>query len=196
MKRMLGPQLQYFVNCMLTKFNFKNRVSVRALKFYADSLLLLGELVKAEEALETAQNIAFQCFNPTDLDLYDILRDRANVLARLGQKEETAGVLEQCITIIEQLDGEDMLEKESGLLNELAQVHNTIGNLSYANNLLERSLSIKESLHGSSSLEICDTLSRLAMIRNKMGEPIQSHSQLQRVMRIQVGLVVTFIIRL
>ena len=80
MKRMLGPQLQYFVNCMLTKFNFKNRVSVRALKFYADSLLLLGELVKAEEALETAQNIAFQCFNPTDLDLFDILRDRANVL--------------------------------------------------------------------------------------------------------------------
>ena len=25
MKRMLGPQLEYFVNCMLTKFNFKNR---------------------------------------------------------------------------------------------------------------------------------------------------------------------------
>lgn len=82
MKRMLGPQLQYFVNCMLTKFNFKNRVSVRALKFYADSLLLLGELVKAEEALETAQNIAFQCFNPTDMDLFDILRDRANVLGK------------------------------------------------------------------------------------------------------------------
>ncbi|KAL5270611.1 hypothetical protein ACHWQZ_G001347 [Mnemiopsis leidyi] len=185
MKRMLGPQLQYFVNCMLTKFNFKNRVSVRALKFYADSLLLLGELIKAEEALETAQNIAFQCFNPTDLDLFDILRDRANVLARLGEKEETAGVLEQCITIIEQLDGEDMLVKESELLNELAQVHGNIGNLSYANNLLQRSLSIQESLHGSMSLEICDTLSRLAMLRNKMGEPSQAHSQLQRVMRIQ-----------
>ena len=47
--------------------------------------------------------------------------------ARLGQKEETAGVLEQCITIIEQLDGEDMLMKESELLNELAQVHSNIG---------------------------------------------------------------------
>ena len=78
---MLGPQLEYFVNAMLSKFNFKNRVAVRALKFYADSLLLLGELVKAEEALETAQNIAFQCFNPTDLDLFDILRDRATVLS-------------------------------------------------------------------------------------------------------------------
>ena len=80
-KRMLGPQLQYFVNCMLSKFNFKNRVSVRALKFFADSQLLLGELVKAEETLETAQNIAFQCFNPTDMDLYDILRNRVNVLS-------------------------------------------------------------------------------------------------------------------
>ena len=47
--------------------------------------------------------------------------------ARLGQKEETAGVLEQCLTIIEQLDGEDMLNKESELLNELAQVHGNIG---------------------------------------------------------------------
>ena len=50
--------------------------------------------------------------------------------ARLGQKEETAGVLEQCITIIEQLDGEDMLVKESELLNELAQVHGNIGKFS------------------------------------------------------------------
>ena len=54
---------------------------MRALKFYADSLLLLGELVKAEETLETAQNITFQCFSPTDLDLFDILRDRATVLS-------------------------------------------------------------------------------------------------------------------
>ena len=83
LKRMLGPQLEYFVNCMLSKFNFRNRVSVRTLKFYADSLILMGELVKAEEALETAQNIAMQCFNPTDIDLFDILRDRANVLSEL-----------------------------------------------------------------------------------------------------------------
>ena len=81
-KRMLGPQLAYFVNCMLSKFNFKNRVAVRALKFLADSQCLLGELVKAEETLETAQNIAFQCFHPTDLDLFDILRDRADVLCK------------------------------------------------------------------------------------------------------------------
>ena len=36
-------------------------------------------------------------------------------------------MLEQCLTIIEQLDGEDMLNKESELLNELAQVHGNIG---------------------------------------------------------------------
>jgi len=184
-KRMLGPQLAYFVNCMLTKFNFKNRVAVRALKFLADSQCLLGELVKAEETLETAQNIAFQCFHPTDLDLFDILRDRADVLSRLGNKEDCALVLEQCLNIVEQLDGEDMLQKEAGLLCELAQVHSNIGNLSHANGLVERSLSIQESLHGPSSLEICDTLTRMAMLRNKMGEPKQAFNQLQRVMRIQ-----------
>ena len=95
-------------------------------------------------------------------------------------------MLEQCIQIIERLDGEEFLLKESALLNELAQVHSNIGNLTYANNLLERSLSIQESIHGSNALEICDTLSRLAMLRNKMGEPNQANSQLTRVMRIQV----------
>lgn len=59
------------------------------------------------------------------------------------------------------------------------------GNMSHANGLVERSLSIQESLHGPSALEICDTLTRMAMLRNKMGEPKQAFSQLQRVMRIQ-----------
>ena len=49
--------------------------------------------------------------------------------ARLGNKEDCALVLEQCLNIVEQLDGEDMLQKEAGLLNELAQVHSNIGKI-------------------------------------------------------------------
>ena len=144
----------------------------------------LGMLDSAAANINAARKTRESLLPPGHHDLAESDFDLAQLYYAQGEYEKAESLLEQCLTIHQNLRGKKNLDT-ARVLNDLGAVRRASGKIDAAESALREALLIRQELTGDESLEVAETLNNLCAVMRARGQLKEARDIMNRVVDIR-----------